>query len=454
MGATLGESTRAINFLAFGILALAAASRMVTRDFTAATVGHVLSLWLIAWLGYQCATTVVRRSRIPGVVGFVVGWFWMPIVALVPLALWWWIQRPPKRSGRNEAPQAARSGDRPAAARTPKDGGGALRMRECWRHAIQGRNGMPGEYNAGSFSATEHGVVFTSWRPDRQGRSTVHVVSISPEGEARWDLERTETPDSHVFGRHVYVGGPTAVCFDMETGARIAERDFSREVDVQPASDLGPTYWLEPDGPLVGLNPTTLETVWEWKEGLGVHGTFLCWCGRDVITIVPLQDMQAKEIRGPFGDLHGWHGHFGDLLCVVGLAEGGGRIAVSQSTGEIMWRGDEPRACRWVGFGPATAYSTDGPLEAWDLQTGNRIWSRQFDAAIQNLPTEAHGRVHVATRDGTVHLLDAKDGGVLATHALKHRRSGSLYEPSPVLPWGEKRILVGTQREIICLEVE
>jgi hypothetical protein len=279
-------------------------------------------------------------------------------------------------------------------------------------------------------------------------------VGISREGEARWELERTEDPDFHVFARYVYVGGKTAVCVDIETGAPVAERDFSSDVKVQPPSGLGPSYWVDPDGPLLGLNPTTLDTVWEWKEGLGVHADFLCGRRPGAIRAVSLSPpMQVSEVRGDFGEIKGWHTHCGDLLCVVGM-RGGGRIGVSQTTGEIVWQGPEPRGGPWVGFGLATAYSTDGPLEAWDLRTGNRVWSRQFASVIQSLPTEAHGRVHVATRDGVVHLVDTKDGAVLATHKLKCRPSGSLYEPSPVVPWGESRILVGTQREIICLEVE
>jgi hypothetical protein len=50
-------------------------------------------------------------------------------------------------------------------------------------------------------------------------------------------------------------------------------------------------------------------------------------------------------------------------------------------------------------------------------------------------------------------MLDAKTGEVLLSHLLNFKITGTI-EPSPAIPLGENRILVGTQHEIICIEYE
>jgi hypothetical protein len=99
---------RVANVLVFGALGVAALSRLFTMGLTPPAAGHVLALLAIAAVGHQCASSVVRRSRLPGVAAFLVGWFWLPGVALGALCVWWWTQRPPQpqESQPTEAPRA------------------------------------------------------------------------------------------------------------------------------------------------------------------------------------------------------------------------------------------------------------------------------------------------------------------------------------------------------------
>lgn len=74
--------TEAIVFGGLGVMAL---SRLLAASASASTLGHVAALLAIAFLGYQGASQG-RFSRSWGILAYVAGWFWMPIVPLV--ALW------------------------------------------------------------------------------------------------------------------------------------------------------------------------------------------------------------------------------------------------------------------------------------------------------------------------------------------------------------------------------
>jgi hypothetical protein len=52
-----------------------------------------------------------------------------------------------------------------------------------------------------------------------------------------------------------------------------------------------------------------------------------------------------------------------------------------------------------------------------------------------------------------IHVLEAATGEILLSHRFVYKSSGLGFEPSPVVPLGEDRIVVGTRKAIYCLEV-
>jgi len=95
----LDQSQKVVNVLVFGAFCVVAVSRLLASGVSVRTVGHVVALLLIAWLGYRAASSD-RLSPAWGIVAFVVGWFWMPVV---PLAALWALSVRKKSTDRVEA---------------------------------------------------------------------------------------------------------------------------------------------------------------------------------------------------------------------------------------------------------------------------------------------------------------------------------------------------------------
>ncbi len=147
----------------------------------------------------------------------------------------------------------------------------------------------------------------------------------------------------------------------------------------------------------------------------------------------------------------GLHGHHGNTWCHFGLTEGG-RTAIDLRSGDAVWALPEPAGYGLTVFDGATAYSAFGGVAAYDLATGNRIWANDLPS-LSSRPRVAFGKVYVASTDGIVQVMDAVTGGVVALYRFDYEPSGIGFEPSPVVPLGERWIAIGTRREIICLEI-
>ena len=144
------------------------------------------------------------------------------------------------------------------------------------------------------------------------------------------------------------------------------------------------------------------------------------------------------------------HTHQGDSWCHFGYSEGG-RTAIDLRSGQVVWESSEPAAYGSTVFDGAAAYSSANGLSAYDLTTGRRTWFIELQD-VSSAPSIDSGRVYVATAEGLVQVVDAVTGDLVGIHRFEYEDSGLGFEPSPVVPCDGSRIVVGTRREIICLE--
>jgi outer membrane protein assembly factor BamB len=206
----------------------------------------------------------------------------------------------------------------------------------------------------------------------------------------------------------------------------------------------------------MGLHPEDLSTVWEQpdpEEAWTAHGSYLCrmtevgWL--ESLELPSLRQIACVRPHANLG-ISAVHVHHGDSWCHFGVTEGG-RTAIDLKSGEVVWASSEPVGYGLIAFDGATVYSSFHGLSAYDLATGRRLWMIDLPN-VSSRPSIHRGRVYVATADGFVRVADAMTGTVIATHRVDYKDSGLGFEPSPVVPIGDVHIVVGTRREIICLE--
>jgi hypothetical protein len=89
-----------VNILLFLAFTAAALCRFLSSPITSRSAGHMVALLLIAVLGFHYARTD-RVFRAWGIVAFLIGWFWMPIVGLIGL---WSVARMSRRKREPKAP--------------------------------------------------------------------------------------------------------------------------------------------------------------------------------------------------------------------------------------------------------------------------------------------------------------------------------------------------------------
>lgn len=318
--------------------------------------------------------------------------------------------------------------------------------REVWRFRVNGTF-------QGSFLETLGGVVVFKFQ-DKQHWTT--LASISTEGAGLWQERWEDFAYFRSNRNRLFVDGGKARRVHPTTGEVLAERSLGRSVEAHWALDAGPVYCIPEEKKYFGLDGETLETLWEWqdeKEDFTFDEGRLCreQPGRD-ITIHELPSLKVEaRVPATIIPADGAHAHVGDLYCHFGFTAGG-RSAVDLKTGEVAWRDEEPIGYGLISFDDKRGYSQRDGVGAYDLRSGKQIWNRTFGDYPTSRVRPEGGRVYVATGDRFVHVLDAETGETLVSHQLKFKLTGAV-EPSPVVPLGENRIVVGTNKEIICLEV-
>jgi len=317
---------------------------------------------------------------------------------------------------------------------------------EAWRFRVNGNF-------LGSFLEPVGDVVVLSFQ-DAEHWTT--LAGVSAEGNGLWEKRWEDLAYFRCSKDRLFVDGDKARRIDPRTGRVLAERHLARSVDIRCALDAGPVYRIPEEKKYFGLDGEALATLWEWqdeKENFTFDEGRLCRDrpGED-ITIYELPSLHKHgPIPATAISAEGAHAHFGDLFCHFGFTEGG-RTAVDLKTGEVAWRYSEPAAYGLIWFDCERGYSSWEGVSAYDLRTGKQLWKRTFGEIPTSRARVEDGRVYVATGDRFVHVLDAETGDTLVSYQPKFKITGTV-EPSPVVPLGEDRIVVGTRKEIICLEV-
>jgi hypothetical protein len=318
--------------------------------------------------------------------------------------------------------------------------------RELWRHPVDGRF-------LGAFLEVVGGVVVFGFR-DREGFPA--MAALSPDGKRLWQQRWKGFAFFHVSRERVYVDGDKARRISASTGVAEAERDLGADTAIVWAQAAGPIYRLPSQKRYFGLDGDTLATRWEWapdKEDFTCHheGRLCRYREGEGVTIF---ELPALAPRGPVPTppmaKFGLHAHVGDLWCQFGSSEGG-RAAVDLGTGREAWRAEDPAAYGLVTFDEERAYSPFGGLAAYHLRTGKQAWRREFGEIPTSRARLQDGLLYVATGDKYVHVVEAGSGDVRLSHRLDFEITGTI-EPSPAVPYGRDRILVGTQYAIICLQ--
>ncbi len=323
-----------------------------------------------------------------------------------------------------------------------------MKAREVWRHPVNGAF-------LGAFLDVVGGVVVFSFQ-DREHWSTMRA--LSSDGKRLWEKRWKDFAYFHSNGDRLYVDGDKARRISASTGLTEVERDLGRSVDIRWATAAGPIYRIPEEARYFGLDGETLATVWEWipdRENFTCnHDGRLCRYRPDEgITIFELPSLAriGPIATPPLADF-GMHTHVGDLWCHFGASEGG-RAAVEIRTGSEVWRETQPDSYGLTVFDDERAYSPRDALTAYDLRTGRQVWRREFGQIPTSMPRVANGRVYIASGDMFAHVIEARTGEVIVSHDLKIKAKGVI-DPSPAVPFGERRVLVGTHDVILCLEMD
>jgi hypothetical protein len=318
--------------------------------------------------------------------------------------------------------------------------------REAWRHPVDGRF-------LGAFLSIVGGVVVLGIR-DREGFPA--MSALSSDGKQLWQRRWDDFAFFHVSRDRLFIDGDKARRISASTGEAEAERDLGASVAIVWAQAAGPIYRIPGEKRYFGLDGDTLGTLWEWtpdKEDFICHhdGRLCRYREGEGVAIFDLPSLVPRgPIPTPPMAKFGLHAHVGDLWCQFG-SSGGGRAAVDLRTGKQVWREDEPDAYGLVTFDEGRAYSPSGALTAYDLRTGKQEWRREFGEIPTSRARLQDGLLYVATGDKYVHVIEAGTGEVRLSHRLDFEITGAV-EPSPAIPYGRDRILVGTQYAIICLQ--
>lgn len=322
-----------------------------------------------------------------------------------------------------------------------------MRVREAWRFRVNGDF-------LGSFLEVFPGsIVFKFARPDSQ----IALAAVAPDGNGLWESRWPGLAYFFGNGKEFFIDGECARVVAPDTGQVLQERDLGSDVELRWVIDTGPVYEMPDERRYIGLDGMTLATLWEWRvEGVDPtpEGGRLCSynpSGDIIVRGLPSLE-KAAQIPAPPMPSGAAHTHYEDLFCLFAYTRGG-RAGVNLKSGRVEWRCDDPGGYGLTVFDANRAYSPRDRISAYDLRSGSLLWARGF-AGVPTCPPAVRGpRLFVATGDGSVHVLNVSNGDIVGSYKLRYRPSGAI-EPAPLAPWGEGRIVVGTRREIICLELD
>ena len=322
--------------------------------------------------------------------------------------------------------------------------------KEVWTHRIK----------KGTFGGTNLRVVGETVALHVRGNAGPSLRALDGDGQVRWEIKDDGIPSFRAANGVLYVDGRRALRVSPATGEILTERDFGRSVLLNWMPAGRPVVAVDRFTRLIGLDPEGLSTLWEWPDP---EKSFTAdrpgqLCGYDStlgLRIVDLSTMTERAVPAPGFSAMGLHGHVDDLWCEFAMQQGG-RLGIDLNTGEVVWRSEIPAGYGLTVFHEDLAISNADGLVAYDMRTGEEVWRQRFGfrrGGVAAAPRVVDGRLYVGTTEGCVHVVDCRTGRVELTHKVSVRLSGLGIEPSPVVPMGDDRLVVGMRTAVVCLEI-
>jgi hypothetical protein len=284
------------------------------------------------------------------------------------------------------------------------------------------------------------------------------VRCLTRTGEVAWERSWPDLGTFHLgSGDALFTGGQRIRRLSMDDGSVLAEQPVDGTFDPIRVFDTGPVYSNLKR--IQGRDGRTLELLWELPDGGKVmfHQNRLCRItDTELITmrppnLAPTQVTLERPISPPGNN---YHTHYGNLWCHFSLTTGG-RTAVDESTGRVVWSFAEPDGYGISAFDESSAYSTFGPVAAYDLRTGAQRWRRDMD--IDTVAYVSGGKLYGGAPDGSspvVFIIDGSTGELLLEGTFDYKLGQMGAEPRPVMPFGEKLLIVGTRKAVIAVSTE
>jgi len=241
--------------------------------------------------------------------------------------------------------------------------------------------------------------------------------------------------DNKVF---VSSGLGKVVALDATTGALIWARQTRVPMNSAPTVHNGRVFVSSDDNELFALNSNTGEVLWSYQ---GIIET-----ARMLTTPAPA--VQEDVIIAPFSS--------GEL------------VALRVQNGGVLWQDSLSSSARLtplaslndIAGGPAIAdgyvlaSAQSGVMTAFDLRTGQRVWSQP--AGMLSIPLVAADVVFAVTTDGQVAAMSKIDGTVfwltpLVAFKNEKKRKERIVWTGPVMA-GNRLVVASSEGEVVTLD--
>jgi len=150
---------------------------------------------------------------------------------------------------------------------------------------------------------------------------------------------------------------------------------------------------------------------------------------------------------------------YGDRVYTLDAA---GKVSAFSTTGATVWQASTtpPNEKDQEGFGGGLAadggriYASTGYgyVEAFDANTGQKLWEKNVESPVRTSPTAAAERVFVVTKEGLVYCLSGSDGAELWTFRGLGERASLLSNASPAVD-GDLVVVPYPTGDVVALRV-
>ena len=227
------------------------------------------------------------------------------------------------------------------------------------------------------------------------------------------------------------------VALDAATGAPIWQRPTRTPMHSAPVASDNRIFAITDDNEIMAFNAGTGEVQWTYQG------------------IVETARMLTAPVPAVVGD------------TVIAPFSSGEIVALRAQNGGVLWQDALSSTARLtplaslndIGFGPVVAdgfviaSAQSGVMTAFDLRTGQRIWSQP--AGSIGMPWVAGDTVFTATTDGKIAALSKLDGTVqwiqqLQTFEKPNKRKDRVVWSGPVLA-GERLVVASSNNQLMVL---